>query len=81
MLLNKVVEKALRRTKFSEKSFYIGQTEFGLYVLRDGYGKEVSPALSDLRIMFKWCNHNNYIIYDNNPLRRKKKNVRNRRKK
>lgn len=79
MSLNKAVERALRRTKYSEKSFYIGQTESGLYVLRDGNGHEVSPQLSKLKTMFKWCRQNDYVIYDKNPLRRKKKkNVRSR---
>lgn len=72
-MVSKSAETAMRRVKYSDKrkTFFIGLTYSGLYVLRDNNGKEVSPELSNLKTMFRWCRLNKYAIYNKNPMRRK----------
>lgn len=53
------------------KAYFIGLTPEDRFVLRDAFGREVSPVLSKLALLFRWCNRNGYVQHGKNPLNRR----------
>lgn len=51
--------------------YFIGLTPEDRFVLRDAFGREVSPVLGKLALMFRWCNRNGYVQHGKNPLNRR----------